>query len=670
MFKKILVANRGEIALRIIRTCRKMGIKTVAVYSEADARSVHVREADEAVLLGPGPSQASYLVKEKIVDAALERRCEAIHPGYGFLSENPGLAELAGRSGLSFVGPEPSSIAAMGDKIRAKRLACDIGVPVLPGPSDPVNSADEASCVAEEIGFPVLLKPAAGGGGKGMRIVFEKSELAPAMAACQDEARKAFGDDRVFVERYFPNARHVEIQIMADRFGHVVYLGERECSIQRRYQKIIEESPSPAFEETTRRSLGETACKLARRIGYVNAGTVEFLLDSEGGLHFLEMNTRLQVEHPVTEMVFSVDLVELQLLVAAGKALPFSQDDLAMKGWAIEARVCAEDPSRGFLPSTGMITRYAEPRGRNVRVDSGIAAGSLVTVHYDSLLAKVVTWGATREEARECLVQALNRYDIEGVTTNLDFVNAVLNHPSFVEGRLSTDFIAEHLDHGAAKTAPAVERLHYMAIAAVLVYHNRNHLVRQSLEPMVPKVGPVQPKRKVRRYVIKDGKTSFQIRLLRESRPNAWTIGIDNHEYKVVTPEFEFYRRRLLLKIEGERQYFRLSYQDNLFWIAYCGIRRTLEVYTPKEWNLIRYMPEPKEAVGQDALEAPMPGLVVKINVREGDRVYKGQDLVIIECMKMQTGASSPCNGLVASIGVQEGQAVEAGDVLVTFERK
>jgi propionyl-CoA carboxylase alpha chain len=670
MFKKILVANRGEIALRIIRTCRKMGIKTVAVYSEADARSVHVREADEAVLLGPGPSQASYLVKEKIVDAALERRCEAIHPGYGFLSENPGFADLVGRSGLVFVGPDPSSIAAMGDKIRAKRLARDIGVPVLPGPSDPVNSADEASCVAEEIGLPVLLKPAAGGGGKGMRIVYEKSELTPVMAVCQDEARKAFGDDRLFVERYFPNARHVEIQILADRFGHAVYLGERECSIQRRYQKIIEESPSPAFDETMRRRLGETACRLARQIGYVNAGTVEFLLDTEGGLYFLEMNTRLQVEHPVTEMVFSVDLVELQLAAAAGNALSVSQDDLAMKGWAIEARICAEDPGRGFLPSTGMITRYAEPRGRNVRVDSGIAAGSLVTVHYDSLLAKVITWGATREEARQSLVQALNRYDIEGVTTNLDFVNAVLNHPSFVEGDLSTGFIARHMDHDAARTAPPVERLHSMAIAAVLVYHNRNHLVRQSLEPMVPKVGPPHPKRKISHYVVKDGKTSSRIRLLQESRLNAWTIGVDDREYKVITPEFEFYRRRLLLKIEGERQYFRLSYQDNLFRISYCGIMRTLEVYTPKEWNLIRYMPEPKEAVGKDALEAPMPGLVVKINVREGDRVYKGQDLVIIECMKMQTGVSSPCNGLVASIGVHEGQAVEAEDVLVTFEKK
>jgi len=293
-----------------------------------------------------------------------------------------------------------------------------------------------------------------------------------------------------------------------------------------------------------------------------------------------------------------------------------------------------------------------------------------VTVHYDSLLAKVITWGATREEARQSLVQALNRYDIEGVTTNLDFVNAVLNHPSFAEGDLSTGFIARHMDHGAARTAPPVEWLHSMAIAAVLVYHNRNNLVRQSLEPMVPKVGPPHPKRKISHYVVKDGKTSSRIRLLQESRLNAWTIGVDDREYKVITPEFEFYRRRLLLKIEGERQYFRLSYQDNLFWIAYCGIRRTLEVYTPKEWNLIRYMPEPKEAVGQDALEAPMPGLVVKINVREGDRVYKGQDLVIIECMKMQTGVSSPCNGLVASIGIHEGQAVEAGDVLVTFERK
>ena len=668
MFKRILIANRGEIALRIIRSCKKMGIDTVAVYSEADARSVHVREADEAVHIGPASSQESYLVKEKIIDAALKQECDAIHPGYGFLSENFEFAELVEQSQLVFIGPKASSIAAMGDKIESKILADKAGVPVLPGPAEPVAGAEEAVSVAEEIGFPVLLKPAAGGGGKGMRIVLDKGELETAINVCREEAKKAFGDSRIFVERYFPNSRHVEIQIIADQFGNVVYLGERECSIQRRYQKVVEESPSLAFDKATRQKLGELACRFARQIEYVNAGTVEFLLDDNGEIHFLEMNTRLQVEHPVTEMVFSLDLVELQLLVAAGQPLPFSQKDVDMKGWAIEARICAEDPERDFLPSTGMITRYAEPRGKNIRVDSGIAAGSLVGIYYDSLLAKVIAWGDTREKARRALIQALNRYHIEGVSTNLDFVNAVLNHPSFIEGNLSTGFIAEHFDQGTAKTVPPIEALHYMAIAATLVYHNRNNLVRQSVEPMAPKLGTSQRKSRVSRYVIRDGKRSFQLRMLRESRLNAWTIGVDNREYKVVTPDFEFYRRRLLLKFGGRRQYFLIRYQENFFRVAYCGIKRTLEVYTPKEWRFVSYMPKPKVAVRQDALEAPMPGLIVNINIKEGDRVYKGQDLLIIECMKMQTGVSSPCDGKVDSIVAQEGQAVEAGELLLTFQ--
>lgn len=667
MFKRILIANRGEIALRIIRSCKRLGIDTVAVYSEADARSLHVREADEAVHIGPASSQESYLVTEKIIEAALENKCDALHPGYGFLSENHRFAEMVEQSPVVFVGPKSASISAMGDKIESKMLALKAGVPVLPGPAEPVVGSAEAISVAEEIGFPVILKAAAGGGGKGMRIVQDKRELEAAITSCRQEAQNAFGDSRIFVERYFPDSRHIEIQIVADPFGNVVHLGERECSIQRRHQKVVEESPSLAFDEETRQKIGELACRLAREIEYVNAGTVEFLLDRDGNVHFLEMNTRLQVEHPVTEMVFSLDLVELQLMVAAGNPLPFSQKDLIMDGWAIEARICAEDPCRDFLPSTGMITRYAEPRGKNIRIDSGVAAGSVVSIHYDSLLAKVIAWGETRDEAIRTLVQALNRYHVEGVSTNLNFVNAVLNQAPFAEGRLSTGFISEHFDQGVAKSPPALESLHYMAAAAALVYHNRNNLIRQSVEPMVSKVGQPRKKRNVSRYIVKDGDRSFQIRMLRESRLNAWTISVDNREYKVVTPDFEFYRRRLLLKFSGDRRYFLIRYQDNLFRISYSGIERTLEVYTPKEWRFVSYMPQPKAVVRQNALEAPMPGLVVDIHVQEGDRVYKGQDLLVIECMKIQTGVSSPCDGEVASVLAQEGKAIEAGDLLLTF---
>ncbi|MHB8842601.1 MAG: acetyl-CoA carboxylase biotin carboxylase subunit, partial [Candidatus Aquicultor sp.] len=451
MFDKILIANRGEIAVRVIRTCKRLNIGTVAVYSEMDSRSLHVQEADEAFLLGSARSEHSYLNKEKIIALALQEKCQAIHPGYGFLSENSEFARLVSEAGLIFIGPPASAIALLGDKIASKKLAIKSGLPVVPGPDFALSDRHKIEDLADKIGFPLLLKPAAGGGGKGMRIINHREELAAALKACQEETRKAFGDDHIFLERYLEKPRHIEVQILADSFGRVIHLGERECSIQRRYQKVIEETPSMALSETQRREIGELACTLAREAGYVNAGTVEFLMDKEGAFYFLEMNTRLQVEHPVTEWVTGLDLVELQLRIAAGQPLPLQQKDVKFQGWAIEARICAEDPSRGFLPATGMITRSAVPKGKNIRLDSGIEAGSLISVYYDSLLAKVSAWGETREEARETLVQALNGYHLEGVTTNLDFVNAVLTHPSFSDGSLSTDFIAEHFEEGRRK---------------------------------------------------------------------------------------------------------------------------------------------------------------------------------------------------------------------------
>ena len=431
----------------------------LAVYSEIDARSRHVQEADEAVLIGPSRSDQSYLVKEKIIEAALTHGCAAIHPGYGFLSENAAFAEMVARAGLAFIGPPAAAIAALGDKVASKALAVKAGVPVVPGILKSIDDLEEALAAAEGIGYPLLLKPAAGGGGKGMRIVASRDELAAAMKAGRAETRKAFGDDRVFVEKYIPVARHVEIQVMADQHGAVIHLGERECSVQRRYQKVIEESPSVAVDAELRRRMGECACRLAREAGYANAGTVEFILDPAGDFYFLEMNTRLQVEHPVTEMVTGLDLVELQLRVAAGEPLPLRQEDVAWKGWAVEARICAEDPARGFLPSTGMITRYSPARGPNIRLDSGVEAGSFVSVFYDSLLAKVIAWGETRQTAIDSLVRALNGYHIEGLATNVDFANAVLTHPAFSEGRLSTGFIDAHFEKGLPKLAPPEERL-------------------------------------------------------------------------------------------------------------------------------------------------------------------------------------------------------------------
>lgn len=668
MFNKILIANRGEIAVRIIRTCKRLGIQTVAVYSEADARSLHVQEADEAVFIGSARSAESYLIPEKIIDAALKTDCQAVHPGYGFLSENSEFCEKVSRSGMVFIGPPAAAIATLGDKIASKSLALKSGVPVVPGHIGMLSGLEEAESIAEQIGFPVLLKPAAGGGGKGMRIVSGKEEMGQAFSACQEETRKAFGEPHLFLERYIVNPRHIEIQILADRYGNVIHLGERECSIQRRHQKIIEETPSPAMSPSLRLEMGTMACSLAREAGYTNAGTVEFILDEDRNLYFLEMNTRLQVEHPVTELVTGLDLVELQLKIAYGEVLPIRQEDISFNGWAIEARICAEDPSRNFLPATGMVTRYASPRGRNVRVDSGIEAGSVVSVYYDSLLAKVISWGETREGARKALVHALNGYHIEGVLTNVDFVNLILNHPAFAAGELSTRFIEQHFDNEMPKIPQSTERLGLMAIAATLVYHNRQQLVRDSLKPMAAHVGGTERPRSWYHYMVKCESDFFELRLQGNPDLRTWTIWANGNQYQVITPELEFYRRRIKLNINGQSQMFRLQFRGNFIWAAFCGITRVFEVYSPQEWELAQYMPKVQKHALDNILECPMPGLVVDIRVQKGDRIYRGQELVIVESMKMESGVASPCDGEVLEILIEKGQAVDTGNILMRFK--
>jgi len=669
MFEKILIANRGEIAVRVIRTCKRLGIRTVAVYSEADSRSVHRVQADESVCLGGSPARESYLDMEKIIEAARSRQCQAIHPGYGFLSENARFARMTCESGLTFIGPPASAIATLGDKLASKRLAAQAGLPVVPGPLRPLSDLDEAAAVAREIGYPVLLKPAMGGGGKGMRIVSREDELAKALSSSRSETRKAFGDEQLLLERCLAKPRHVEIQLLADHFGNVVHLGERECSIQRRHQKIIEESPSTAVSESLRENLGRMACNLAREAGYTNAGTVEFILDGEGSFYFLEMNTRLQVEHPVTEMVTSLDLVELQIRIAAGERLPFRQDEVEFRGWAIEARLCAEDAGRGFLPSTGMITRYSAPRGRSVRVDSGIEAGSVVSAHYDSLLAKVIATGPNREEARKSLVDALNGYHLEGPATNLQLVNSILNHPAFIKGELSTAFLEEHFPEGKPDLAPPVQDLHYMVLAATLVYHNRQSLVRESLRPMATLVGGAPVPKPWHDYMVKGENDVFPVRLQPAGASSQQcTVRVGETEYRVVTPRFEFYRRRLKLEIDGGHHRFILQYQGNFVWTAFKGITRTLEIYSPLEWQLTPFMPTPAERVMDNQVPSPMPGMILEVRVREGDRVYKGQELAVIESMKMESGVASPCDATVEKVWVQAGKAVDTGDILFTFK--
>ena len=500
-----------------------------------------------------------------------------------------------------------------------------------------------------------------------MRKVAGPDELASALQSAQDETRKAFGDTRIFLERFVSTPRHIEIQIIADKHGNVVSLGERECSIQRRYQKVIEEAPSLAVDAALRSRMGDMACALAREAGYSNAGTVEFILDDQGNFFFMEMNTRLQVEHPVTEMVTSLDLVELQLRVAAGERLPITQKDVSIKGWSIEARICAEDSARNFLPSTGLITRYTNLRGRNIRLDSGVEAGSFVGVYYDSLLSKVISWGETREKARTALINALNRYHIEGVTTNVNFANAILNHPAFIKGDLSTGFIDEYFEGGKAKIDPPMEQLVAMIIAVTIVYHNRKNLVRESLKPMATKVGLSHKPDQKHRYVVKSKTDIFEVELVGEYGSSDWRCKVNGADYSVVTPVFEFYRRILKLSINGSDHYFSLQYRQNFLWAAYCGISRIFEVYTPSEWELAQYMPKEAKGAAENVLLSPLPGMVVNILVKKGDRVYRGQDLVVIESMKMESGVSSPCEGIVENVAATIGKAVETDEVLITF---
>lgn len=667
MFQSILIANRGEIAVRIIKTCQKLGIKAVAVFSEIDGRSRHVREADEAVFIGGAHSSDSYLSAERIVSAALEHACNAVHPGYGFLSENAQFSEMVSKAGLVFIGPPPSAIAILGDKMASKALALDAGVPIVPGHHQPITDVDEAHALAETIGWPILLKPAAGGGGRGMRVVKTKDELASALAACRQETKKAFADDRIFMERYILNPRHIEIQIMSDNFGNVVHLGERECSIQRRYQKIIEETPSVAVGAELREEMGRVACNLARAARYANAGTVEFILDQDSSFYFLEMNTRLQVEHPITEMVTGLDLVELQIRVAAGEYLPLKQEQVAFRGWAIEARICAEDPQRDFVPTTGMVTRYALPRGKNLRVDSGIEAGSAISIYYDSLLSKVAAWGTDREEARETLIKALNGYHIEGLNTNVDFVNAVINHPAFVRGDLSTHFIEDHFSRAGADLEPNPEHLRYMAIACLLVYHTRQSLVRESLKPMRPIVGGTHTLKEYHDYVVKVGNYVLTMSLKGNPLNRRWKIHADGHEYEVITPEFEYYRRRLALKINGHSHMFRLQYDENHIKAFFRGTVRLFEIYTPVEWKLAHYMLRQREDATENVLRCPMPGLVTAVNVRKGDYVRKGQGLINMESMKMESSIASPCEGTVEEVLVSTGETVDTDQILVVF---
>ena len=646
MFETVLVANRGEIAVRVVRTLRAMGIRSVAVYSEADAGARHVREADVAVPIGPAPAVDSYLSIERVLDAAVRTGAQAVHPGYGFLSENVEFARACEKAGIVFIGPPVAAIEAMGDKIRAKQTVTAAGVPVVPGRTEPGMPDDEVAAAAVEVGFPVLLKPSAGGGGKGMRVVRSAGELPDAIAAARREARGSFGDDTLLVERYIGAARHVEVQVLGDAHGTVVHLGERECSLQRRHQKVVEEAPSPLLDDAQRAAMGTAAVEAARAVGYTGAGTVEFIVDAErpSDFFFLEMNTRLQVEHPVTEMVTGLDLVELQVRVAAGERLPLTQDDVRLTGHAIEARLYAEDPARGFLPQTGTVLGLREPTGPGVRVDSSLAVGSVVGTDYDPMLAKVVAWGPDRDTARARLVGALGHTAVLGVPTNTAFLRALLTDPDVVAGRLDTGLIERR---GEALTAaePVPSAVYAAAALALLVEAEpAGSVVDRWDVPDGWRLG--EPAWTVRRLQAPGGEP-VTVRVRGRSTAAEVRVGDDDPVPASAVRDGD----RLSVTLDGVTSRYAVVHAGGQVWLAADG-----QVIALREHERLHAAAE--GAAGDGAVTAPMPGTVTLVQTAVGDRVDAGAPLLVVEAMKMEHVLTAPVAGTVTELGVTAGQTV------------
>ncbi len=641
MFKKILIANRGEIACRVIKTARRMGIKTVAVYSDADRDALHVEMADESVHIGPAPSAQSYLVIERIVQACRDTGAEAVHPGYGFLSEREAFAEALAKIGVAFIGPNTRAIAAMGDKIESKKLALAAKVNTVPGYVGEIKDAAHARKIAAEIGYPVMVKASAGGGGKGLRIVHKESELVQAIQSSQNEAKASFGDDRLFVEKFVTEPRHIEIQVMGDKHGNVVYLNERECSIQRRNQKVIEEAPSPFLNTATRKAMGEQAVMLAKAVGYDSAGTVEFIVDKDRNFYFLEMNTRLQVEHPVTELTTGLDLVELMIRSAAGEKLSIAQKDVKLDGWAIEARVYAEDPYRGFLPSTGRLVRYRPPaEGREgratVRNDTGVYEGGEISMFYDPMIAKLCTHAPTRIEAIYAMEKALDAFRIEGIRHNIAFLNAIMHHPRFQEGAITTAFIAEEYPdgfHGRPLDDEAKTRFATAAVLASLTRAGRAAEISGTLN------GPLNPERLV---VTLDGEPAAAGSGAAKWQPGWPLMHLDGHTIQIAP-------------VPGG---WRLSQG---------GMQTTAIVRSVRAAELAGLMPKKVKADTSKLLLCPMPGLVVSVNVAQGQEVKAGETLAVVEAMKMENVLTADHDVTVRKVNAKKGDSLALDDVIMEF---
>ncbi|MCX5515267.1 acetyl/propionyl-CoA carboxylase subunit alpha [Kaistia algarum] len=669
MFEKILIANRGEIACRIIKTARRMGIATVAVFSDADRDALHVEMADEAVHIGASPAVQSYLVIEKIVAAAKETGAQAIHPGYGFLSERTAFAEALAAAGIVFIGPNAAAIAAMGDKIESKKAAAAAGVSTVPGHLGVIESEDEAVAIARSVGFPVMIKASAGGGGKGMRVAYDEAGAREGFRMSRSEARSSFGDDRVFIEKFIVEPRHVEIQLLGDKHGNAVYLGERECSIQRRNQKVIEEAPSPLLDAATRRAMGEQAVALAKAVGYDSAGTVEFVAGQDKSFFFLEMNTRLQVEHPVTELITGLDLVEQMIRVAAGEKLAFTQEEVRLDGWAIEARVYAEDPYREFLPSIGRLTRYRPPAERKesgvtLRNDTGVVEGSEISIFYDPMIAKLCTHAPTREAATAAMNDALDAFVIDGIQHNIPFLSALMAHPRWAEGRLSTAFIAEEFPEGfkgAVPTAEEKRRLAAVALAMEIVRKDR-------LDRLPDRLGP-HPKGWRRNWVVKLGSEELPLQVDVDSlAPLAIRIGFAEGEAPVEVRSIWSPGEPVWSGAFGGEafavQVRRSGMADRLL---HRGIDVIARAMSQRVAELDRWMPEKRVADTSKVLLCPMPGLVVSIAVAEDQRVKAGETLAIVEAMKMENVLRAERDLTVAKIEAKPGDSLAVDAVIMRF---
>jgi len=662
MFTKILIANRGEIACRVIRTARAMGIATVAVYSDADAGALHVAMADEAVRLGPPPAAQSYLLADAIVAACKATGAQAVHPGYGFLSERTSFAAALEAAGIAFIGPPALAIAAMGDKIESKKLARAAGVSVVPGFVGEIADADHAVTIAAEIGYPVMMKASAGGGGKGMRLAFSEAELREGYQSVRNEALASFGDDRLFIEKFVTSPRHIEIQLIGDKQGNLLYLNERECSVQRRHQKVIEEAPSPFLTPDQRRAMGEQAVMLARAVGYYSAGTVEFIVSgATGEFYFLEMNTRLQVEHPVTEMTTGLDLVELMIRVAAGEALPLTQEQVRLDGWSVESRVYAEDPYRGFLPSIGRLTTLRQPReDATTRIDTGVIEGSEISIHYDPLIAKLITHGATREAAIDAQVDAIDAYVIRGLGHNLDFLSAVMQHPRFRAGELTTGFIAEEYPDGF-HGAPLTDETLGWLIAAAATIHMRLATRAGAIDGKLIGHGPEWGDRWA---VMLDG-TRHDVRAIEagEFTSVEWDGGALRVEsaWSPGDPLFT-------AEIDGSAVSVAVERVGIGYRLTARGGKHMARVLTPRAADLQVHMIVRPAPDTSRLLLSPMPGLLTGVRVGVGDKVEAGQPVAVVEAMKMENILRAPRAATVKALRAAAGASVAADEVLIEFD--